>query len=219
MSGHAYGTNSAEVAAAVCQVDEALGSLLDQIHANDLNNVVNVLVVSDHGMTMTDDERVIYLDDYVNSSDYTSATYASEGAFAPVFQLFTEPSKKERVYSHLQDAHAHLKVDYREDLETRLHYSSHRRIGDIVGIADEGWVVAQNKQVNSVCCGLHGYDNLLESMRPIFLAAGPSFIHDDEVIPPVRNVDLYELICNILDLTPSTNNGTMLVLQDYLLRS
>ena len=56
--------------------------------------------------------------------------------------------------------------------------------------------------------GKHGYDNNLPSMRTIFLARGPGFKTGYQSIP-FNNVDIYELMCTLLNLEPAPNNGTL----------
>jgi len=56
--------------------------------------------------------------------------------------------------------------------------------------------------------GAHGFDPALPQMDGIFLARGASFRH----APPasrVRNVDIYLLVCTLLGLAPSANNGSL----------
>lgn len=48
--------------------------------------------------------------------------------------------------------------------------------------------------------GLHGYDNNLESMRPIFMAKGPSFKIGKEIDEEFINIDLFHLFCRLLGL-------------------
>ena len=45
-------------------------------------------------------------------------------------------------------------------------------------------------------------------MHPIFLATGPSF-KKGFYASPFKTVDLYPLICDILNIQPSANNGSL----------
>jgi predicted AlkP superfamily pyrophosphatase or phosphodiesterase len=42
---------SSQIAQAVPQMDKAIGRLMDGLHRLQLDNLANVIVVSDHGMT------------------------------------------------------------------------------------------------------------------------------------------------------------------------
>lgn len=57
--------------------------------------------------------------------------------------------------------------------------------------------------------GMHGYDPYkFESMHPFFLAMGPAFKKNYNV-KSFNSVDIYPLMCHILDLTPAPNNGSL----------
>jgi len=58
--------------------------------------------------------------------------------------------------------------------------------------------------------GGHGYDPLkYDSMHPIFLAMGPAFKKKYSFTNSLPNVNIYPLMCHILDLTPAPNNGSL----------
>ena len=47
-------------------------------------------------------------------------------------------------------------------------------------------------------------------MHPIFLAKGPAFVNiPDKLVKPFNSVDIYPLMCEILKIKPSPNNGTL----------
>ncbi len=54
--------------------------------------------------------------------------------------------------------------------------------------------------------GGHGYDNFLPSMRATFIAHGAAF-KKGFVAEPFENVQIYNLMCKILGLTPAKNDG------------
>lgn len=56
--------------------------------------------------------------------------------------------------------------------------------------------------------GIHGYDNDNPLMRAIFFANGPKF-RKKFLHPPFDNLDLFNLICLVLDMKPTPNNGTI----------
>ena len=55
--------------------------------------------------------------------------------------------------------------------------------------------------------GQHGYDNLYPSMQSIFLGQGPS-LKSPMTITPFSNVEVYNLMCDLIDVRPAPNNGT-----------
>lgn len=66
--------------------------------------------------------------------------------------------------------------------------------------------------------GIHGYDNEMPSMRAIFFANGPKF-RKQFLHPPFDNLDLFNLICLVLDIEPTPNNGTMANIRNLLIDS
>ena len=54
--------------------------------------------------------------------------------------------------------------------------------------------------------GQHGYDPQLMSMRAIFIAAGPAFKRG-ATVAPFENVSIYNVLANILHVTPTPNDG------------
>ena len=56
--------------------------------------------------------------------------------------------------------------------------------------------------------GGHGYDNQLASMRATFIAHGKTF-KKGKIVEPFENVDVYNVMCKILGLTPAKNDGNL----------
>ncbi len=197
---------SAGVNAAIAAVDSAVALLLDGLERRSLEDDVDLIIVSDHGMAQTSANRVIFIDDFVDLD------VAKVIDWSPVLQLRPADSLVEGVYRSLVGAHPHLAVYRREEIPQRLHYRSHRRIAPIVGIADEGWTITSRGwygiRPQPEIGGAHGYDPASPSMGGVLLAAGPSFAVGVEA-RPVQSIHLYSLFCHILGLEPSPNEGTL----------
>ena len=54
---------------------------------------------------------------------------------------------------------------------------------------------------------MHGYRPDIRTMSPFFIAYGPAF-KKNFVSKPINSVDIYPLMCHLLDLTPAPNNGS-----------
>ncbi|KAK5255919.1 hypothetical protein LTR16_004427, partial [Cryomyces antarcticus] len=65
--GHKYGPNSTEIRDTIKSVDDMLGDLLDRLKERNLTDIVNIVVVSDHGMATTSSERLIQLENIVDT--------------------------------------------------------------------------------------------------------------------------------------------------------
>ena len=202
---HSYDPESSpQVAEAIRTVDSVVGRLLEGLSVPKLAGRVNLLVVSDHGMAATSPERVIFLDDYLDPDQVRILDWD------PILSIWPEPSEVDHVYEALAGAHPHLQIFRKEDIPAEWHYRDHRRIPPLLGVADEGWSITARSVFQTdpaVFEGSnHGYDPSLASMGALFVANGPAF-EPGLLASPVRAVDLYELMCRILGLTPAPNDG------------
>lgn len=200
-AGHAHGPDSVNVFSAIKRVDTTLGLLRAELEKRKLLEKINIIVTSDHGMAALSPERRIFLNDYIDLND----TYINE--ISMVLALNPKEGKLEKVYAALKGKHPHLKVYKKSEVPERLHYRKHRRIAEIVAIADEGWTVVRDRNF-SIYSGSHGYDPQIKSMHGIFIASGPAFRRGHSV-PSFQNIHLYELMCHILKLKPAKNDGSL----------
>eukprot|EP00794_Sanderia_malayensis_P008019 gene8019-8878_t len=213
--GHKFGTNSSQTNNAIKYVDNMVGRLVDGIKKRNLLSCVNIIVVSDHGMADISCSRVIYLDQMVSLSKFS---VVGQGATSMLY-LSNKTSVKS-VLTNLECKHENLRAYAKGSatMPSRIHYSNSRRIGDIVLISDVGWsILKRTGSCSSYYKGSHGYDNFHTEMRSLFLANGPSFKRGF-VSPPFSNIEVYNLICDILEIKPAVNNGTFGSLS-YLLRA
>jgi predicted AlkP superfamily pyrophosphatase or phosphodiesterase len=74
---------------------------------------------------------------------------------------------------------------------------------------DDGWTVTRRNRRGGypIAGGTHGYDNTFASMQALFIADGPAF-KDGARVDTVMNLDVYELVCRLLGLTPAPNDGS-----------
>ena len=209
-AGHQHGPDSPQVGAAISRVDTAIGALLDGLHQLGIEDRVNIIVVSDHGMAPASPDRVIFLDDYIDLSHVRVPTRGS------LLTVWPAPGEKDAVLARLQKV-PHLRVYRRENVPERWHYSGNARIAPIIAVADEGWTITGHEYARShdFRKGQHGYDNNLRSMQAIFIAHGPAFKPGTN-LPPFSNLDVYELMAYLLHVQPAPNDGTLEVFRRVL---
>jgi predicted AlkP superfamily pyrophosphatase or phosphodiesterase len=204
-AGHEHGPRAPETRAATARVDSALGYLLEGLESRGLGHV-NLIVVSDHGMSPLSRDRVIFLDDYLDPE----ATRVVD--WDPVLALWPDPTGVDSVYGALQGRHPHLHVYRREEIPERYEFGSHDRVAPIIGIADPGWSITTHdyfeRNPGGYRGGNHGYDQMSEDMQALFVAAGPAF-RRGAVVSPFPNVDVYELIMHVLGLPPAPGDGRL----------
>ena len=206
-AGHNSGPDSAAVRSAVRRVDGYLGRLQRGLAERHLEDRVNIVLVSDHGMTEANADRVVILDEYVALGDVDVID------LNPTLGLFPRPGREEAVYEALKGAHPRLKVYRRAETPEHWHYRDHPRIPPIVGVVDEGWQIlrrsalAAQRAKGSGPIGVHGYDPRdAMTMRGVFVAAGPA-LKSGVRLPAFENVHVYDLLSELLGVTPAQNDG------------
>ena len=206
-AGHEFGPDSPETDSAIARVDSAVGALMSGLEGRALEGRVNLVVVSDHGMAELEPGQLIYLDDYVDTATVDIVD------LGPVVSLSPRPGAGEELYRRLSRAHPHLTIYRKEDLPQTYHYQAHNRIPQIIGVADEGWMVTTRGRVASrgrqrLPRGHHGYPPEISSMRALFLARGPAF-RKGVVVEPFQNIHVYALLADLVGLRPAPNNGSL----------
>ena len=202
--GHNSGPDSDEMLGAIAAVDSALGLLVEGLDRRGVLEHTNIVVVSDHGMIPTSQERVIFVDDYV---DLETAGIVD---WNPVVALWPDEEDMVDVYESLRDAHPHVSVYWKDSIPERFEYGSHPRVPPIIGIADDGWTITTHpffdRAPEGADGGNHGFDNRAPDMQGIFVAAGPSF-REGARVPAFRNVNVYLLVMKALGLPAAEGDG------------
>jgi predicted AlkP superfamily pyrophosphatase or phosphodiesterase len=205
-AGHRYGPDSPEVAAAVKLSDDRISIMLARLRAESIEP--NLVIVSDHGMSSTSVDRVIFLEDYVERG---AVQVDADGSLAALRPLRGSAADLVRAFQNVR----HAKAYRAEDLPAHFHFAANARISPVWIIPDEGWHVVTrttferlraNYRANGYLQGDHGYDPALPNMHGILIAHGPAFrrgVHHESV----ENIHVYNLLCAVLGLKPSPNDG------------
>ncbi|KAL5499827.1 hypothetical protein EMCRGX_G011290 [Ephydatia muelleri] len=208
-AGHSYGPASSQVHAAIGNVDAIIESLFVGLQQRGIEDCVNVMIVSDHGMTALDKKKVAYISDYLPSQYAQGATYPSYGVNAEI-NLSNQVAAFNALNQSATAANAPFKAYLRTNIPSRYHSGTinQQRFGDIYLIGDLGSYIYPTKSYSPTSyLGNHGYDNQLTDMQSIFVASGPAF-KQGYVHPGFENIELYNLMCGLLGIVPSPNNGT-----------
>jgi predicted AlkP superfamily pyrophosphatase or phosphodiesterase len=234
-AGHKFGPDSPELAAAVKLLDGRLGALMDRLRAEHLP--VNLIVVSDHGMTPVSPDRVMLLDDYLDPStveiDFQSPAMGLrpiKGTAEDIVHALANLPHAKAYLTDNQPPPSGIKglwhwLNYRvlrraDYLPARFHLTGNPRIPDVWIVPEEGWHMETraNSKVPAAHDqkGDHGFDPKYRSMHGILIADGPSFKTGGEVIDPVPNIDIYNLMCAALHFTPAPNDGDDRLVRAFL---
>ena len=211
-AGHDYGPDSPELAAAMREVDAALGRLREGLRRRALQDSANVVVVSDHGMANVDDAHTVLLDQSIdpNAIDLVASTVMAE--INPV------RGREADVQRALLAPHEHFQCWRKTQMPARWHYGENPRVPAIVCVAASGWMIdtqANRERNHHAVHGEHGYDNDDPKMRALFVAHGPAF-RRGLVVPEFDNVDVYPLLTRILHIDPAPNDGDFRVVAPML---
>ncbi|PSK55668.1 hypothetical protein B9Z65_4546 [Elsinoe australis] len=218
--GHKFGPNSTEIRKTISDVDTMIGDIVKGLEARNLTKIVNVVVVSDHGMATTSTDRLVQLDDIIDMSQIEH----TDGW--PLYGLRPKPGVDlQALYKKLKEeerlASDSFEVYLKDlDMPERYHFSNNERIAPLWIVPKAGWAIVTRKSFDVKKAkeegtvyhprGVHGYDHEHPLMRAIFIAHGPAFPHEGgSRVNPFQNVEVYGLVCDSLGLQRAHNNGTL----------
>lgn len=212
--GHTFGTQSDQNEQTVLEVDAYIGQLLEGLEQRGISDEVNLIVVSDHGMSDRSRERVFALDDYLDLAEVQVIDTS------PVLMMNAKHGNAEQIVARLKGAHPQLEVWLRDDVPEKYHFTDHYRIPEIIGQVGDGWTMYRTREymiehVSRLGGATHGFAPDALSMRSLFVAHGPAFKNGFQ-IPPFENIHLYALMAEILGIEPVHTDGSLEVLSPAL---
>ncbi|GEM10469.1 type I phosphodiesterase/nucleotide pyrophosphatase/phosphate transferase family protein [Rhodotorula toruloides] len=179
--GHKTGPDSRSVAKTLSAVDEFVREVMEEVDRRNVTDVVDVVVVSDHGMAATSNKRLIFLDDILGPSGFASISH-NEG-WPSAGLLFKPDTDVPAMYKRLKDAAdkkgSGFKCYDQGSMPERWHFTGHARISPIYCVPDVGWAITNHHELEVAMNGTysvkgnHGYDPADASMHAIFVAHGP----------------------------------------------
>lgn len=200
---HSFGPDSPETNEAIKEVDAIVKDIKENIAKAGLRDSVNLIILSDHGMTGISNDRSINIEKMINNS---SVKLINTGALT---MIHPPKGKEKSIYNLLKKNEDHYKVYYKEEVPSYFHYSKNPFIPELVVIADLGWKIvdsrmSQRSGYEKVKKGDHGYDNYQLDMQGFFVAEGPAF-KKHYYTGTLQNIDIYPLLCKIFGIQPRSN--------------
>lgn len=195
-TGHEKGPDSPEVNQILQQMDSVFSYLILKMDSLSIKDSLNIIVVSDHGMTSVSNTRTVPIYQYLNGEN---VYHDWGGAF-----MMIQPKEEDidRIYNKLKANERHYKVYMKNELPEMFHYSDNPNITDIVVVAENGYMLIGDANSKMEVAGMHGFDNSWMNMHGIFMAKGPMF-KSRFLVGTVKNIDIYPLICHILRIIPN----------------
>lgn len=200
-TGHKFGPYSKEIDLKLTELNDLAGYLIKRLNETGLLGKLNVVITSDHGMSLTPSDKILNLDNYINPESYRIFQSNPIANILPNDGVSAEELKAN--LSSLPNAKVYLK----EEIPEEFHYKHNRRIQPLLIVSDNGYSIVYNHK-NYTNLGDHGYNNSLADMHPFFMATGPHFKKNASV-DMFHSVDVYPMMCAILRLKPAPNNGTL----------
>ncbi|KAI5958663.1 hypothetical protein KGF57_002508 [Candida theae] len=220
--GHQYGISGPELSKSLTYVDDFIELMKSELHKRNLDNIVNLVFVSDHGMAPTSNDRVLYLDDLIDLKNIDHIDGWPLIGLIPNVDVKEARKEIQANFDKLdKNLTRHYHIYTREEIPQRFQFGGsldeHKfnyRLAPLWIIPDVGYAVTTHKQMEDnhgeyKPKGVHGYDNRHLLMRALFLGSGPFFKDKfkSNKVKPFENVNFYNLICESLELQPAINNG------------
>ncbi|KAJ5581136.1 Type I phosphodiesterase/nucleotide pyrophosphatase/phosphate transferase [Penicillium hetheringtonii] len=217
--GHKYGPNSTEIRSTISRADKMVGGIMTGLESRNLTSVVNIVVVSDHGMATTSNERLVQLEDLVDLELVEHIDGWPSRGLRPKRSEDLPILQKQLEDAAPKFAHA-VEIYTRETMPERYHFSNNDRIAPLWVIPRAGWAIVERPEFDAKKAleegraytprGIHGYDHQHPLMRAIFIARGPAFPHKpNSRVEPFQNIEVYNILCDSLGVDPVPNNGTL----------
>ena len=218
--GHRFGPNNdEELKKGLFALDSTLGKLFDGVKKTGLP--VNIIIVSDHGMMEIPIENYIPVETVKNDDLYLTI---DNGAIVNIHPK--NSNQTDSIYKLLKakEAGNHFKVYKTKETPGFEYIPQNKNWGALQIIPDYGYyfssskTIALRKESNRHVFGQHGIDPVHKEMHGIFYAKGPNF-KKGYVVPSVKNIHIYPLMCKILGLDIPTNiDGKLNQLENVLVK-
>jgi len=198
--GHSTGPVSDKTGKMVEYIDSLTGVLIEELGELPHSDNIDLIVTSDHGMGEVSHNR------YIDLLEYTGWHWAEKRHGSnPVYIIRPREKYSDTLYTALSNVD-NLQIIKNEELPCRLNFGSHPRALDMTVMADSGWSIGFGDPTSYHSGGAHGYDPSNRDMHTIFYATGPSF-RKGHTHQPFEIVDIYYLLCSILELEPASCDG------------
>ncbi len=202
--GHEYGPDAQQTYDAVQQLDSLMADLHTRLKALDEN--INLVIVSDHGMASVDPSMSIKIDSLPKDDNFMVQNTG------PRVLYYAKPNSKADIkgFSKKLAKAADGRYIVLTDQQKRdYYYDKGPRVGDIVLQTTAPRVFTDSKMASYL--GTHGYA-YTDDMAATFIATGPAFKRHVQ-LDEVNNLDVYPLIAKLLGLkilSPIDSDGETL---------
>jgi len=196
--GHNFGTDSKEINATIFTLDSLIGIIRKRIEQIGMKDSVNLIIVSDHGMTNVSDDRTIDLASFLKGFDCKVNDMSAFAMIEP-----NNPNQLDEIYSILKKNEKNYKVYLRDEMPLYYSFSAHPNIFSLLVVPEIGWSIRYRER-RYISKAEHGYDNNHTDMHGIFFAVGNKF-KKNYPVGTLNNIDIYPLLCKMFGIYPRMN--------------
>lgn len=213
--GHEFGPNSPEINQSIQRIDTLVEYLNNELSKIGMKDSLNIIFVSDHGMTEISNTRIINIENILHGLDYKL------GGSKPLAMIEPNRNDFDSCYARLERNQEHFRLYKKENMPRYYHFNENKNIFSLLLVADLGWSIVDNKQILNMSKyaskGNHGYDHNEIDLHGIFTAIGPNFKNGYKT-GSLWNIDIYPLLCKMFNITPNPNIDGKLERIEFLLK-
>lgn len=199
---HRFGPEHQETGDVVNYLDSVLGYLRSEIAKLEYGDLVNLIVLSDHGMGPTSPNKYVNITEYLKE-EWTVSVIGGN----PLYLIQAKEQCADSITGALNSVEG-VSAWQKDDIPERLNYGTSPRFPGIVVLADSLWSVGTKADPSAYSGGAHGYDNAFSNMNAIFYAEGPAF-KEGYSSEAFSNVEIYGIVAEILGLDPAETDGDL----------
>lgn len=231
-----FGPLSTNVERRLHEIDNAIQKLLSRMVSAHMLDRVNIVLLSDHGMTYGSspllgqhppnfpfdrfDVNKVSLGSAVEPVKRHVKMVVGGGAYAMIYPK--RPRATDKIVRALKANMPGVDIYKKEDIPEHLHWKQSQYAPPILAVAQSGTVILKaqsplqkpasgasiyDRVIEQAKMGISGYDPTMPDMRGVFMARGPGFVESEEPMPAIQLVDVYRLLCFLLDIEPQKNDS------------
>lgn len=198
-TGHTFGTNSAELSVSIKRIDNLIGEFRQKLEKENIQ--VNLVIVSDHGMTAATKEHSIKWKDII----VPSSTARIINGQTQLYIYEEDPKELTQIKESIVDnsTNSNFTVYSASNYPPHWHFNGNDNvIPDLILDATPPYTFIDEKSRTGKAT--HGYDPAsTDDLLALFIANGPN-IKKGHTIETFENIHVYSLIEYLLGLPEST---------------
>jgi ectonucleotide pyrophosphatase/phosphodiesterase family protein 5 len=192
--GHYFGPEADSTNIGIKLLDTMLGQLISKVDSIGMKDSVNIIVVSDHGMSEVSKDRMVDMNKLLKDFDCDVQN------FGP-YMMIDPKDNEEKIFNLLYYNQEHYHVYKKGKLPKHLSYGNNPLLPKLFLLAENGWMFKFGDEETYLekIKGAHGFDNSEIDMHGVFYAMGPAF-KKGLVSGTLENVDIYPLLAKIFNI-------------------